>query len=238
MPRVLFFARAREVAGRSSDEVPGDTVGAVLDAVVVRCGAPLGDVLSVSRVWVNGEPARRDQAVTERDEVAILPPVSGGSDHETLSVADLRAARNELQSREDAVSYVRRMTQGRLDLARAELSRRSDNRTRDADVSGEIARVFGAEAAGGSQRPPRDTAPHVDDPLVVELESLCDRIGFGSLHNLDDAELATCIDELTRFEADVSRRRKDLFVTIDALSVELVRRYKSQDSAVDRPLDD
>lgn len=238
MPRVLYFAQARDVAGRASDDVPGRTVDEVLAHVIGLCGPDFEGVLSMSRVWVNGEPADKHSVVNDLDEVAILPPVSGGSDPGALSLADLRTARNDLQQREDAVSYVRRMVQGRLDIARAELRRRSENRAGEVDVSGEITRVFAAESAGGSQRPPRDTQPHIDDPLVAQLEALCDRIGFGSVHGLDDDELGVCIDELSRFEADVSRRRKEMFETIDALSAELVRRYKSSDSAVDELLDD
>ena len=238
MPRVLYFAQARDVAGRSSDDVPGDTVAEVLAHVIGRCGPAFEDVLSMSRVWVNGEPAEQHRVVGARDEVAILPPVSGGSDPATLSLADLRTTRNELQQREDAVSYVRRMVQGRLDIARAEKARRAENRGGDIVVSGAITRVFAAESAGGSQRPPRDTEPSIDDPLAAQLEALCDRIGFGSVHGLDDDELIVCIDELSSFEAEVSRQRRVLFAAIDALSVELVRRYKTHDSAVDELLDD
>jgi molybdopterin converting factor small subunit len=238
MPRVLYFAQARDVAGRASDDVPGATVAEVLEHVIGRCGPAFEDVLSTSRVWVNGEPAENQRVVGALDEVAILPPVSGGSDPAGLSLADLRTARNDLQRREDAVSYVRRIVQGRLDIARAEKTRRAENRGGDIDVSGEITRVFAAESAGGSQRPPRDTEPSIDDPLVVQLEALCDRIGFGSVHGLDDDELNVCIDELSSFEAEVSRRRRELFATIDALSAELVRRYKTHDSSVDERLDD
>jgi molybdopterin converting factor small subunit len=35
-------------------------------------------VLEVSRVWLNGEPADAGAVVRHDDEVAVLPPVSGG----------------------------------------------------------------------------------------------------------------------------------------------------------------
>jgi len=35
-------------------------------------------VLSTARVWVNGEPADATTTVGDTDEVAVLPPVSGG----------------------------------------------------------------------------------------------------------------------------------------------------------------
>ena len=58
--------------------MPGATVGDVLDTAAVRFGEGFAAVLAGSRVWLNGEPAERSAPVTERDEVAVLPPVSGG----------------------------------------------------------------------------------------------------------------------------------------------------------------
>jgi molybdopterin converting factor small subunit len=45
-----------------------------------RYGAPFAEVLATSRVWVNGdEPAAGDDtALHDGDELAVLPPVSGG----------------------------------------------------------------------------------------------------------------------------------------------------------------
>jgi molybdopterin converting factor small subunit len=76
--RLRLFAAARDVAGTARAELEGATVGAVLDAAVARFGPGLGAVIDASRVWLNGEPATRDDAVGPADEVAVLPPVSGG----------------------------------------------------------------------------------------------------------------------------------------------------------------
>ena len=78
MPTLRMFAQAREAAGTGSDDVPGATVEAVLAAARSRYGAAFSAVLDESRVWVNGEPADPSQAVEPGDEVAVLPPVSGG----------------------------------------------------------------------------------------------------------------------------------------------------------------
>lgn len=56
----------------------GATVGEILDHAVTRFGSEFDAVLLGSRVWLNGAPATRADAVTEGDEVAVLPPVSGG----------------------------------------------------------------------------------------------------------------------------------------------------------------
>ena len=79
MPVLRLFAAAREAAGTGRDDVPGATVGEVLDAAVERYGSAFAAVLATARVWVNGDGAERDDPVTDGDEVAVLPPVSGGA---------------------------------------------------------------------------------------------------------------------------------------------------------------
>ena len=76
--RLRLFASAREAAGTGRDVVDGSTVADVLSASIERYGAAFAAVLPTCRVWVNGEPAEPDVAVGETDEVALLPPVSGG----------------------------------------------------------------------------------------------------------------------------------------------------------------
>ena len=80
MAILRLFAAAREAAGLARDTVPGDTVADVLREARTRYGETFAAVLDGSRVWVNGEPVTEDHAVGEADEVAVLPPVSGG-DH-------------------------------------------------------------------------------------------------------------------------------------------------------------
>jgi molybdopterin converting factor small subunit len=79
MATLRFFAAAREAAGTSVETVNAGTVGAALAEARVRHGSHFEAVLGQCRVWLNGEPADLDAEVTERDEIAVLPPVSGGS---------------------------------------------------------------------------------------------------------------------------------------------------------------
>ncbi|MFL6207148.1 MAG: MoaD/ThiS family protein [Acidimicrobiales bacterium] len=74
-----LFAGAREAAGTGRDELPGSTVADVLDAARARYGPAFADLLEHCAVWCNGEPCEPDHVVAERDEVAVLPPVSGGA---------------------------------------------------------------------------------------------------------------------------------------------------------------
>jgi molybdopterin converting factor small subunit len=73
-----LFASAREAAGTGAADFGGDTVGAVLDEATHRFGDDFAAVLAGCRIWKNGEPADRDSPVGAGDEVAVLPPVSGG----------------------------------------------------------------------------------------------------------------------------------------------------------------
>lgn len=79
MATLRLFASAREAAGTGRDVVPGDTVAAVLDNAVARYGDGFAAVLATCRVWVNGEVTDPRAPVGENDEVAVLPPVSGGA---------------------------------------------------------------------------------------------------------------------------------------------------------------
>lgn len=74
-----LFAGARDAAGTGRDDVPGATVAEVLAAARARYGAPFAAVLEHCQVWRNGEPCEPHDAVVDADEVAVLPPVSGGA---------------------------------------------------------------------------------------------------------------------------------------------------------------
>jgi len=78
---VLFFAAAREAAGtpRAALRVAAGTdLGVVTERLRSSYGPALAGVMSTSAVWLNGAPAAASTVVVGGDEVAVLPPVSGG----------------------------------------------------------------------------------------------------------------------------------------------------------------
>jgi MoaD family protein len=79
VPTVRLFASARHAAGTGTDSFDGQTVGEVLAAAEARYGRAFSDVLGTCRIWVNGEAAAADTPIQPTDEVAVLPPVSGGT---------------------------------------------------------------------------------------------------------------------------------------------------------------
>jgi sulfur-carrier protein len=78
MARLRLLGPAREAAGTACVFLPGECVGSVVAAARERFGEPFTSVLDRSRIWVNGEEANLCTAVGDDDEVAVVPPVSGG----------------------------------------------------------------------------------------------------------------------------------------------------------------
>lgn len=78
MAKLRLFAQVREAAGTNKADVAGDTVAQVLANASDQFGEHFVDLLPICRVWVNGEPAEPTDPVSDSDEVALLPPVSGG----------------------------------------------------------------------------------------------------------------------------------------------------------------
>ena len=80
MPHVTvrLFAALRELAGASRVEVEGATVGEVIEALSARYGERFAVVARVGSAVVEGERAEPATPLSEGQEVALLPPVSGG----------------------------------------------------------------------------------------------------------------------------------------------------------------
>jgi len=153
-------------------------------------------------------------------------------DPRQLTLDDLRALRAELQHDDDVVSYVRRLTQARMDLVRAELRNRATGDP-DANITGELPAILGTQLTGGPARPPRPAEEFSGHPLALALEDLCAEAGSTDLPSMSLEELGSYISALHEFEQARSAERKDLFTRIDALSAELVRRYRDGEANVD-----
>lgn len=149
------------------------------------------------------------------------------SNNTPTSVADIRARRQGLQAQEDAISFVRRLAQGRLDLVRDEQRRRTQGLdTPLASLEDRLAGVFGQQHGGGSARPPRETNVPSDHPLVKELDEVCEHYSFETMDTLDEKALDELETSLEMFEKTCSQMRHELFDQIDALTAELVQKVR------------
>lgn len=79
--RVLFFGALKDICGRSEEaiELPGATAGSVFNHYAARF--PRLREMAASIVLArNHEFSKPDTAIADGDEIALLPPVSGGAE--------------------------------------------------------------------------------------------------------------------------------------------------------------
>lgn len=79
MATLRLFANLRESAGTDRVEIDAPTVGDALEQASTRFGDRFTAGLASARVWVNGEQADGSTPLTAGDEMALIPPVSGGA---------------------------------------------------------------------------------------------------------------------------------------------------------------
>lgn len=77
--RALFFGRLRELVG-DVEQIDIPAPATVQDVLSVLCAVHpvLSQYLNFTRVALNAEYVSSDTPVQDGDEVALLPPVSGG----------------------------------------------------------------------------------------------------------------------------------------------------------------
>ena len=98
--RVLFFGVLKELVGRSRETVDlpeGARVDDVL-AYYSRQAPRLEPMLPAIALSVNQEYSRRDRALAAGDEVALLPPVSGGRSEGMPTRGDVRIVREPIMT--------------------------------------------------------------------------------------------------------------------------------------------
>lgn len=78
VPTLRLFATIRVAAGTGKATIDGETVGEVLEEAAARFGPEFEQLIPICRIWVNGASADATTEVSAGDEVALLPPVSGG----------------------------------------------------------------------------------------------------------------------------------------------------------------
>lgn len=76
--KVRLFASLRELAGSNEVEVEGASVGELVEALSRRYGERFERIARAGSVVVDGERAAPEARLTGAEQVALLPPVSGG----------------------------------------------------------------------------------------------------------------------------------------------------------------
>jgi molybdopterin converting factor small subunit len=78
MARVRLFAALRDLAGASHLEIDAPDVQTLVRTLTERFGEEFGRISKAGAVVIDGETAGPGRHLDPDDEVALLPPVSGG----------------------------------------------------------------------------------------------------------------------------------------------------------------
>ena len=99
MARLLFFAAIREAAGARTADIDASTIGEALKVATERFGDRFERVLKISTVLHKDETVKPDRwwdvHLDAHDEIAVLPPVSGGEDFHMVDVGDKEETKRE-----------------------------------------------------------------------------------------------------------------------------------------------
>jgi len=152
----------------------------------------------------------------------------------SMDLDDLRSLRRRAQEDEADLSYLRRLLQGRVDILRAQMARRSGQEAPPDTLLEQLPEIL-------TDLPSqvRSSARHVTlgTPRSAEFQSLADElmgdIAFADPAAQSDEALQSACIRLTAHERTISRRRQGLQQTVDQCSAEITRRYREGEAHVD-----
>lgn len=178
-------------------------------------------------------------AASEQLDPLLVDSYLDGLDRRELE--EIRQMRTDCQRAEVALSYVRRLIQGRLDIVHTFLEYPgADNTPELGDLVQDLPGILtaGPGRPAGFGHLPMRLAPDTEDEgltqeLTEELDGVLGADEIGRLGELDRASLEAVADRLTAIERRVSGVRRALHERIDALQWEIVERHKSGRATVD-----
>lgn len=162
-----------------------------------------------------------------------------GQPHELtgLSMAELRRLRDDAEQEETDASYLRRLLQGRVDLCRAELARRSGA---GGELMAELPKILGSERPGAPRGLGRHTAvePSRADAHRRYVEALTADVDLSDVSARSDDQLAEALETYRAEESRLSGVRRQLQGLMDACHAELTRRYRDGEADPSALLDE
>jgi hypothetical protein len=162
-------------------------------------------------------------SATQRIQHLVDPEYSSGLGERDLDA--LREMRAECASVETAVSYARRLAQGRFEILSAEEARREAGGS-VRDLVADLPRILGDEH--GRSSAPNARMVETDEP-VVEIDwgpqgRLIDDDSLATLDDLGDDDLGATVAALGDFERELSEYRHALHRVLDAIEHEIATR--------------
>lgn len=170
----------------------------------------------------SGQGTRRIDRVLAEDYLSGL---------QEAPLADVRALRAEAEQEEADLSYVRRLVQGRIDIVKAELARRTGGG--NVSLVDSLADVL-SEARGEAHGMGRHVTvePSRVDAHQRYVEQLVANVDLTDTTARTDAELGDVLVILATEEQTLSGKRRKVQEVMDALSAEVTRRYRDGEADV------
>lgn len=146
----------------------------------------------------------------------------------------VREMRRDAEQEEVDLSYLRRVLQGRLDILRAELARRSGDAGKS--IVDSLAQILTDDAP--AQSAPRGLGRHATlepsraDSHRRHVEQLIADVDLSNPAAHDDASLQRVLETLEHEEHDVSTKRREVQTVMDACTAEIARRYREGEADV------
>lgn len=156
---------------------------------------------------------------------------AGRPDLGALGLPALRVMRRDAQREEADLSYLRRLLQGRIDILRAEITRRTAPESPLLDRLPEILTDVPSRHRSSARHVTLGT-PHGEEYRALADEMLGE-VELSDLTARTDHELHEARGRLIRHEQQVSRRRQSLQRLADDCSAEITRRYREGEAQVD-----
>ena len=153
---------------------------------------------------------------------------------DSIDLDDIRTRRREAEQEEADLSYVRRMLQGRMDILRAELSRRSGGSGADEKIVEHLSRIL-SDAGRDDHGLGRflTVEPSRVDEHRRAVEQVIADVGVSDVEGHSDDEIRAALDRLEEFERGVSETRQRVQKVMDALTTEITKRYRTGAANVD-----
>jgi hypothetical protein len=151
-------------------------------------------------------------------------------------VRDMRSACGQIEAQ---LSFARRLVQGRLDIVQAERDRRAAGLPASnlAELVAALPEMLSGRVQGsGAAFRSRDIGENDDPVLEAELDSILDGQSLVSLPASTDAHISAVADRLVALERTISDRRRRALEAFDALSAEVIRRFRDGEVSVESVL--
>jgi hypothetical protein len=160
----------------------------------------------------------------ERIQRLTAPEFLNALDQRPLD--ELREKKSECNDVENALSYLRRLAQARIEILEAEVARRESGGT-VGDLVADLPRILSAESGRSTitdTRVPPPDAPRAELHWPDGREQLVADTTLANLPVITRDELDSSLSKLRDFERELSELRRQMHSVIDALEREITAR--------------